>query len=114
MRKNKGFTLIELVVVIVTVTLLALIILTKWPKRSTSARMIVCQMNQKKLVTAWKVYAADNDDKIVNGWPGNSETQMAWVDNPIDMSLQAKKEAIERGIWHRENMPIAATLSLMV
>ena len=101
MRKNKGFTLIELLVVVVVILLLVYFFMPKRPPGRMRARTALCMMNQKQMAMAWVLYADDNNDMIVNSQPGNSQTQLSWVDNPTDMSWQAKQEAIQRGVLYQ-------------
>ncbi len=98
MRKNNGFTVIELVVVIAVVALLVAILIPSTSNPHVTSRITVCMMNQKQLIIGWHMYACDNDGKIVSGWPGMNGGQMGWVDDPVDMSIEAKEDAIKRGV----------------
>jgi prepilin-type N-terminal cleavage/methylation domain-containing protein/prepilin-type processing-associated H-X9-DG protein len=67
-RKNfKGFTLVELLVVISIIALLMAILLPALAKARTQAKRVICLGNLRQLVTAWMAYAENNDGKIVNG-----------------------------------------------
>jgi prepilin-type N-terminal cleavage/methylation domain-containing protein/prepilin-type processing-associated H-X9-DG protein len=76
MKKNKGFTLVELLVVISIIALLMAVLLPALAKARTQAKRISCLSGLRQLVTAWMAYAENNDGKIVNGGqpPSNSPT----------------------------------------
>ncbi len=67
MKKNKGFTLVELLVVIAVIALLMAILLPALSKARTQAKRIMCLSGLKQLLTAWMAYADNHDGKLVNG-----------------------------------------------
>ena len=60
-RKRQGFTLVELLVVISIVSLLMGILLPVLAKVRRQARTVLCIVNQRHIVNAVSLYAADND-----------------------------------------------------
>lgn len=56
---RNGFTLIEVLVVVAIVALLIGILLPSLSGARESARTVKCQSNQRQLIVAWSLYAAD-------------------------------------------------------
>ncbi|MFO1477218.1 MAG: type II secretion system protein [Verrucomicrobiota bacterium] len=59
---QRGFTLIELLVVIAIIAVLASLLLPVLSKSKVRAQGISCMSNNKQLITAYLMYAQDNDD----------------------------------------------------
>jgi len=64
MDRKSGFTLIELLVVIAIIALLLAIIVPSLNTAKQMAGAIVCTSNEKQLLTAWIVYAEENDSLL--------------------------------------------------
>jgi prepilin-type N-terminal cleavage/methylation domain-containing protein/prepilin-type processing-associated H-X9-DG protein len=73
-KKGKGFTLVELLVVISIIALLMAVLLPALAKARTQAKRIVCLSGLKQLVLGWMAYAENNDSKIVNAGQPPSNT----------------------------------------
>lgn len=94
-----AFTLIELLVVIAIIAILAAMILPSLAKAKQKAQGAQCMNNLRQLTLAWKMYADDNNSKLVpngdethqptspndpNGQPGGSLSQ--WCPGRQDLT----------------------------
>ncbi len=59
-----GFTLVELLVVLLTIAVLSSLLLPALAKTGTKSHEAQCLYNQKRLALAWVLYASDNGRKI--------------------------------------------------
>ena len=73
MKVKSGFTLIELLVVIAIIALLLSVIMPSLNMAKRKAAGVVCTSNEKQLSLAWTLFAADNDEEIVDGQPDNDD-----------------------------------------
>lgn len=88
-----GFTLVELMVVIVVIAIMAALLLPALNRTKEQAKGAACRSNMKQLSLAFLMYAEDNDDTLP--WPGgegraiNNPTDYApdWCATPAEMRM---------------------------
>jgi prepilin-type N-terminal cleavage/methylation domain-containing protein/prepilin-type processing-associated H-X9-DG protein len=90
MYKPKGFTLIELLVVIAIIALLMAILMPSLQAAKRLASSSACLSNEKTLLTAWIMYADDNDGSLVSNMAcyddDKDRDKTAWVFSPKDIA----------------------------
>ncbi|MEN6384739.1 MAG: type II secretion system protein [Phycisphaerales bacterium] len=87
---KRGFTLVELLVVISIIALMLAILMPSLQKAREQGRSVVCLGNIRSLSTAWMLYSEDNRGQLVGSWdglqrstPGNPKSAtIDWVDYP--------------------------------
>src|SRR5258708_6910653 len=86
--QTTAFTLIELLVVICVIALLAATLAPTLAGSRIGSESFRCQNNNRQLCSAWRMYADDNNDRIVyaadDGTPAG--TSYAWTKIHMDYS----------------------------
>jgi prepilin-type N-terminal cleavage/methylation domain-containing protein/prepilin-type processing-associated H-X9-DG protein len=62
--REPGFTLVELLVVMATVGILAVLLLPAIAGTKPNSQVFQCMENQRQLMLGWQMYAADNTDLL--------------------------------------------------
>ena len=87
MRPKRAFTLIELLVVIAIIAILAAILFPVFAQAKLAAKATSDLSNLKQINTAMLMYANDNNDRVVNNFNLNEQTNLST--NPLtDSTLQ--------------------------
>src|SRR5262245_13355416 len=66
---RRGFTMVELLVVIAVIAILAGLLLPSIAKSKTKAHGIMCLNNHRQLTFAWKMYTDDNNGRLLYASP---------------------------------------------
>ena len=82
-RNSRGFTLVELAVVLGMIGLVALMLAPALARTNAVTKVAQCRNNLKQLTAAWKMYASDNGDRLVassSGVSGRPTWITGWID----------------------------------
>ena len=73
-RRVRGFTLVELLVVIAIIAVLVAILLPVLNKAKQASQRTVCMSNVRQLTIAFRMYTEDNKGYMPMGWPDSPQT----------------------------------------
>jgi prepilin-type N-terminal cleavage/methylation domain-containing protein len=68
-RQQKGFTLIELMIVIAIIAILAAILIPNFIHARAESQTAACEGNEKQIATAMEEYAVDNQGSYTSALP---------------------------------------------
>ncbi|MBC8469225.1 MAG: prepilin-type N-terminal cleavage/methylation domain-containing protein, partial [Planctomycetes bacterium] len=88
MTRTRGFTLIELLVVIAVIAILMAILLPALQSAKRLAASSNCLANERTLLTAWIMYADDNDGRLASNRAcyDTATDKVPWVHRPKDIN----------------------------
>src|SRR5216117_3102676 len=94
-RKTRGFTLVELLVVIGIIALLISILLPALTKARAAAQTIACSANLRSILQAMQIFAAQNNGQI----PGSAYTtaRFLWMPGTRDVINDKRNPAFGTG-----------------
>lgn len=75
MKRRKGFTLIELMIVIAIIAILAAVLVPNFMRAREASRYNACKSNLKNLSTAMEMYSSDFDGMYPGGTSGGTITE---------------------------------------
>ncbi len=99
MKNNKGFTLLEIIVVVFILSLLAAIVAPKIMGRTDDARRKAAQVQIKNFETALKLYKLDN-----GFYPTTEQGLSALVEKPLSGQMPPKYR--EGGYLEQKKVPL--------
>lgn len=98
--RSPGFTLVELLVVIVVIAILAAMLLPVLNKGKIKAQAAMCSSNTRQLMMADLMYAADNTDQLAgNSRGGWANGVMSWAYKNTDNTNADKLLSGELGAY---------------
>jgi type II secretory pathway pseudopilin PulG len=87
----EAFTLVELLVTIIVLTMLALVLVPALSHTGPDVRMFGCLNNNRRLANAWRMYSEENNDAMVyasEATPLSQDVSRVWVLQSLDYNAQ--------------------------
>lgn len=81
-----GFTFVELVTILATIALCAVVVLPGLARNRNTGATVQCRNNLRQLASAWTMYSADNGGKLVSAYPSFSGFQGSWCQGSAETS----------------------------
>ncbi len=103
--RHRGFTLLELLAVIATISILAALLLPVLSNAQIKAQRSNCMSNLKQLGLAWAMYYNDNNGHLVESYPVSNPD--VWVKGDMTIETEAvDPKLIQEGKLYHYNQNI--------
>lgn len=89
-RKSNGFTLIELMIVVVIIGILAALALPRFMTSSTKSKQSEAKQYLKEIYTMQRSYLMDHESYALNGAVADSVNRMAFINICVEIMLPAR------------------------
>jgi prepilin-type N-terminal cleavage/methylation domain-containing protein len=112
-KRKKGFTLIELMIVIAIIAILAAVLVPNFMRAREASRLTACKSNLKSLSTAMETYSNDYDGMYPGGTGGGTIQQAGDNNNTTDTPTGAASFRRDY-VGKRMNCPTARSTNYQI
>ena len=89
-KNSKGFTLIELMIVVVIIGILAALAIPRFMRSTTKAKMSEARQLLKQIYTMQRAYRQENDTYTLNGVTASAAAGDAFADIGVEVGASAR------------------------
>jgi prepilin-type processing-associated H-X9-DG protein len=98
-QAEAGFSRVDLVTLIATLTLLGLLLAPALARTQLTDRAFQCRNNLGRLLNAWRMYAEDNSDKVPSAWANPGDW---WPGGYMSWTGSAAADGANQNNWNPE------------